>query len=250
MKQVAILVPQDAVLPSIVDAHTMFTGVNAFLKAAGKSPLYNIQLVGITDQIKFHTSLFSIQTDALVTEVNQADLIIIPAIGGDFATTLENNKAFVPWIVQQYEQGAEVTSLCTGAFLLAYTGLLNGKECSCHWNSAGLFREMFPEVTLVDGRIVTEQQRLYSSGGATSYWNLLLHLVEKTRRTGDGHNGRQNLRLRNRPEKSISFCHVQWAKETRRRTYQASAGVYRTQSNRAHIGRRFVGPIRYWPPSF
>jgi transcriptional regulator GlxA family with amidase domain len=63
--------------------------------------------------------------------------------------------------------------------MLASTGLLNGKECSSHWISANLFREMFPEVTLVDGRIVTEQQGLYSSGGATSYWNLLLHLVEK-----------------------------------------------------------------------
>lgn len=44
---------------------------------------------------------------------------------------------------------------------------------------ANRFREMFPEVTLVDARIVTEQNGLYSSGGATSYWNLLLHLVEK-----------------------------------------------------------------------
>jgi len=138
-----------------------------------------VQLVGMTKQLKFHTSLFHIHPDALVEEVNQADVVIIPAIGGDYKTTLEKNKALLPWIVQQYNQGAEVASLCTGAFLLASTGLLNGKECSCHWNSAGLFREMFPEVMLVDGRIVTEQQGLYSSGGATSYWNLLLHLVEK-----------------------------------------------------------------------
>jgi transcriptional regulator GlxA family with amidase domain len=63
--------------------------------------------------------------------------------------------------------------------LLASTGLLNGKECSSHWRTANEFREMFPEVTLVDGRIVTEQQGLFSSGGATSYWSLLLYLVEK-----------------------------------------------------------------------
>jgi transcriptional regulator GlxA family with amidase domain len=69
--------------------------------------------------------------------------------------------------------------LCIGAFLLAATGLLNGKECSSHWRYFNEFREMFPEVTLVDGRIVTEQQGLYSSGGATSYWNMLLHLIEK-----------------------------------------------------------------------
>jgi transcriptional regulator GlxA family with amidase domain len=72
-----------------------------------------------------------------------------------------------------------VATMCIGAFLLAATGLLNGKECSSHWRQANEFREMFPEVTLVDGRIVTEQDGLYSSGGATSYWNLLLYLVEK-----------------------------------------------------------------------
>src|SRR5690349_20716622 len=60
-----------------------------------------------------------------------------------------------------------------------FPGSLNGKECSSHWRYANEFREMFPEVTFVDGRIVTEQQGLYSSGGATSYWNLLLHLIEK-----------------------------------------------------------------------
>lgn len=56
---------------------------------------------------------------------------------------------------------------------------MNGKECSSHWLMGVEFREMFPDVTLVDGRIITEQDGLYSSGGATSYWNLLLHLIEK-----------------------------------------------------------------------
>jgi transcriptional regulator GlxA family with amidase domain len=63
--------------------------------------------------------------------------------------------------------------------LLASTGLLNGKKCSTHWNAANEFRSMFPEVELVDGSIITEANGIYSSGGANSYWNLLLYLVEK-----------------------------------------------------------------------
>jgi transcriptional regulator GlxA family with amidase domain len=69
--------------------------------------------------------------------------------------------------------------LCIGAFLLASTGLLDGKKCSTHWNSGNEFRTMFPAVELVDGSIITEDNGIYSSGGANSYWNLLLHLVEK-----------------------------------------------------------------------
>ncbi|MEO6168092.1 MAG: helix-turn-helix domain-containing protein, partial [Chitinophagales bacterium] len=64
-------------------------------------------------------------------------------------------------------------------FLLASTGLLDGKKCSTHWNSANEFRNMFPDVELVDGSIITEEHGIYSSGGANSYWNLLLYLVEK-----------------------------------------------------------------------
>jgi len=103
----------------------------------------------------------------------------VPALSGDLKQALEANKAFMPWIIEQYENGAEVASLCIGAFLLASTGLLDGKKCSTHWIYANEFREMFPEVTLVDDKIITEEQGLYSSGGANSYWNLLLYLVEK-----------------------------------------------------------------------
>jgi transcriptional regulator GlxA family with amidase domain len=114
-----------------------------------------------------------------LSEVGETDLIFIPALSGDMQVALELNKAIVPWIVEQYQRGSEVASLCIGAFLLASTGLLDGKKCSTHWNHANEFRCMFPDVELVDGSIITEEQGIYSSGGACSYWNLLLYLVEK-----------------------------------------------------------------------
>lgn len=179
MKHISILIPNEAVLASIVDPRTIFTGANDFLEALGKTAQFKIQLVGLAKDVKVHGGMFSVHADLLLHEVEKTDLIIIPAISGDLATAVELNREFLPWIVKQYQSGAEVASLCIGAFLLASTGLLNGKECSSHWKTAPEFREMFPEVTLVDGRIVTEQQGLYSSGGATSYWSLLLHLIEK-----------------------------------------------------------------------
>lgn len=179
MKRVAILVPQEAVSAGIVDPRILFTGVNEFLEAAGQPPLFQVQLVGLSKQVQLHNGVFNVRTDVLLNNYEKADLVIIPPIGGDFSLMIEKNKAFLPWIVEQYRKGADVASLCVGAFLLASTGLLDGKECSTHWKFADEFRKMFPKVILVDGRIVTEQQGLYSSGGATSYWNMLLHLVEK-----------------------------------------------------------------------
>lgn len=179
MKHISILIPYEAVPSAIVDPRYMFTAVNQFLVNAGKAPAFDVQLVGLTRQVILGGGTFSVNTDALITELDKTDLIIIPALSGDLETMIKMNEAFVPWIIRQYRNGAEVASLCLGAFLLASTGLLNGKSCSTHWLFANEFRSLFPEVDITEGSIITEVDGLYSSGGASSYWNLLLHLVEK-----------------------------------------------------------------------
>lgn len=179
MKKVSILVPESAVIEAVADPHYMFKAVNQFLVAADREPLFEVELVGLSKEIRLDNSLFSVHTDKLLKDVKKTDLIFIPALSGNMAAALELNKDTLPWIIDQYNSGAELASLCVGAFLLASTGLLNGKKCSTHWLMANDFRAMFPEVELVDGSIITEEQRIYSSGGANSYWNLLLYLVEK-----------------------------------------------------------------------
>lgn len=179
MKKVSILVPESSVMQAIADPQYLFTAVNQFLMAAGKSPLFEVELVGIKKEIRLNNGMFSVHTDRQLKEVKKTDLVFIPALFGDMSAAIAKNKGAVPWIVEQYNKGAEVASLCVGAFLLASTGLLNGKKCSTHWGFQNEFREMYPAVEVVEGSIVTEEKGLYSSGGANSYWNLLLHLVEK-----------------------------------------------------------------------
>lgn len=179
MKHVSILVPESSVMQAVADPQYLFSAVNQFLMAAGKSPLFQVQLVGCTKEVKINNGMYSIHTDRQIHDDAPSDLIIIPALFGDMQTAINQNKDLLPWINKQYENGAEVASLCVGAFLLASTGLLNGKKCSTHWGFQNEFREMFPSVEVIDGSIITEENRLYSSGGANSYWNLLLHLVEK-----------------------------------------------------------------------
>ncbi|MCC6461420.1 MAG: helix-turn-helix domain-containing protein [Saprospiraceae bacterium] len=179
MKHISILVPETAVLAAVGDPRYMFTAVNQFLVSAGKGPLFTVELVGQSRDVYLNEGLFSVHVDKLMSEVKKTDLIFIPALSGDLGAALDKNQDWVPWMVQQYKSGAELASLCIGAFLLASTGLLNGKQCSTHWLFANEFRRRFPEVELVDGGIITEEQGIYSSGGASSYWNLLLYLVEK-----------------------------------------------------------------------
>jgi transcriptional regulator GlxA family with amidase domain len=179
MKHISILVPETAVTAAIADPRYMFTAVNEFFSSAGHEPFFKIQLVGMTKEVSISDGLVTIHPDLLIGEVKNTDLIIIPALSGNMELALHRNAAFVPWIVDQYKNGAEVASLCVGAFLLAQTGLLNGKSCSTHWLFINDFRNKFPEVHLEHEKIVTDQNGLYTSGGASAYWNLLLYLVEK-----------------------------------------------------------------------
>jgi transcriptional regulator GlxA family with amidase domain len=179
MKSVSILVPERSVLQAIADPQYLFSAVNQFMAVAGKQPLFEVQLVGATKEVQLNDGLYTVNTSQLLQDVTSTDLIVIPALFGDMKAAIDQNLKLLPWIKEQYDKGAEVASLCVGAFLLASTGLLNDKKCSTHWGFQNEFREMFPSVEVIDGSIITEEQGIYSSGGANSYWNLLLHLVEK-----------------------------------------------------------------------
>jgi transcriptional regulator GlxA family with amidase domain len=180
MKHVSILIPLGHTsLPNIDGSHQIFTQVNSFLTMMGKPELFNVQLVGLNHHTKQRNGMYTIEPDVLISDVTKTDLIIIPAVHGDLEEGVAANQAFAPWVIEQYKNGAEVASFCIGAFFLASTGLLNGKQAATHWQMANAFRQMFPEVNLVDDKIMTEEDGIYTSGGAYSYLNLLVYLIEK-----------------------------------------------------------------------
>ena len=177
--KVSILVPEKSVMQAIADPQYLFSAVNQFMQQAGQKPLFEVQLVGAAKEVHLNDGLYTVKPTHQLQDVDKTDLVLIPALFGDMKTAIAANTAALPWIKKQYENGAEVASLCVGAFLLASTGLLDGKKCSTHWGFQNEFRELFPEVNVIEGSIISEENRIYSSGGANSYWNLLLHLVEK-----------------------------------------------------------------------
>jgi transcriptional regulator GlxA family with amidase domain len=179
MKNVAILVLESSVIQAIADPQYCFTTVNAFLQASGSSPYFQVQLVGQANPVNLGRGHYTITPDKTIDNGDIYDLIIIPALFGDINRAIALNANYIPWLQRQYQQGAELASLCIGAFLLASTGLMDGKKCSTHWSYIPTFKTMFPKVDVQDGAVICEQKGIYSSGGANAYWNLLLHLVEK-----------------------------------------------------------------------
>ncbi len=179
MKNISIYVPQSAVMEAISPPYRLFKTANDLLIASGKTPVFKVEFVGLQKSVMAQDGEYSIRINRLLSEVETTDLIIIPALYGDMTNAVELNRESIPWIQHLHTKGSELASLCTGAFLLASTGILNEKKCSTHWAYYNEFREKFTAVEVVDGSIITDEGGIYSSGGANSLWNLLLYLVEK-----------------------------------------------------------------------
>jgi transcriptional regulator GlxA family with amidase domain len=180
MKHLTILVPEgENNLSSIVGAYKIFSRANEYRKGLGKKQLFKIELAGISKEVEFHGGLFTAKPHAQISAITKTYLIIIPSLNHNYKTALEKNGFLIDWIEKQYKQGAEIASICTGAFLLASTGLLNGKTCSTNWAVADQFRNLFPEVDLQIDQLITDEHGIYTNGGAYSFLNLVIYLIEK-----------------------------------------------------------------------
>lgn len=180
MQHLTIIVPDgENNLSSIVGAYKIFNRANAYWKESGKNELFTIQLAGISKEVEFYEGLFSVKPHTHISAIKKTNLIIIPSLNHNYKKAVEGNQLLINWIEKQYKNGAEIASICTGAFMLASSGLLDGKSCSTHWAVAENFRSMFPKVNLQTDKLITDENGIYTNGGAYSFLNLMLYLVEK-----------------------------------------------------------------------
>lgn len=177
--RVSVFVPEFGVIEAITPPYRSFLTANDFLAANGKKPVFEVEYVGLNQYVPANDGEYMVKTNRLLKELDETDLLFIPPTFGDTTRGLEANAEAIPLFRNLYENGASLASLCIGAFLLAETGLLNGKKCSTHWAYISEFRERYPDVEVVDGAVITEHDNIFSSGGANSLWNLVLYLIEK-----------------------------------------------------------------------
>ncbi|HMC86816.1 MAG TPA: helix-turn-helix domain-containing protein [Chitinophagaceae bacterium] len=178
MKLVTIVVPKGKTNVScITGSFNILNSANEHWKKMGNRPMMEITIAGFVTELKLDTGFFSIHP-VNITETDKPDLVIIPAISYD-DNLMKENADLITWIREQYKDGAEVATMCSGVFLLAATGLLEGRNCSTHWNLATNFKRLFPNINLLPDKLITAERGIYTNGGAYSFLNLLLFLVEK-----------------------------------------------------------------------
>ena len=158
MKQVVIVIPNgNANLSSISGSFEILTQANAYWQRIGHPPLMEVHMGGFVSELKLDNNYCSVYPKDLSTTV-KTDLVLIPSVAYENGNLVTKNEKLIAWIGEQYKRGAEVASMCAGAFLLAATGLLDGKACSTHWIVASDFRKAFPAIKLHVDRLSTVEQ--------------------------------------------------------------------------------------------
>ncbi len=166
---------------SALGSYDFFKKANEIALSLGddRKQLFDVEMVGVHSNTVAELDGISLTVHKTINEVEQTDLIIIPGIDCAIDDVIRENSKVIPWIRSNYENGTDLASICTGAFLLAETGLLDGKKATTHWASSDLFKERYPSTSLLIQNIIVDEGRICSSGGATSFLNLVLYLIEK-----------------------------------------------------------------------
>ncbi len=144
-----------------------------------QEPFFNVEFVYFNENPELTAGQYPLQCHRHISEVDATDLVIIPNLADDIPGQLPDLQPFVKWIQKIYDNGAEVASICTGAFVLAETGLLDDKDAATHWVAVDLFKLRYPKVRLHEHKVLVDNGRIYCSGGATSFANLIIYLIEK-----------------------------------------------------------------------
>ncbi|UKT62191.1 GlxA family transcriptional regulator [Pedobacter mucosus] len=176
MIKIGILLTKQYKLLSLAAILDVFETANKLHTNFGKNQPYSIDLLAFD---KNEDNTFRQYSIKLIHSELDYDLVIIPAFTTEnLQEAISFNRQFIPWIQNQYSKGAEIATVCTGAFLLGASGLLNGKVATTHIDASDAFANAFPAVKLMANKTVTQDGRLFTSGGATSSFHLLLHLLK------------------------------------------------------------------------
>jgi putative intracellular protease/amidase len=177
MTHVSILVPDSSVLlNSVFSLLKIFDFANRHFADEGRGTGFELHLVGSANTADLYGGHFVVKPDLTLSEVAATDLAIIPAMAGNIAEAIKNNSAFIPWIQNQYRAGSEIAGLCTGAFLIADTGLIQEEHSSSHWFVDAIFRKQYSQINSLAEKAGVPAGSIHSDAGA---WFFLQKLLER-----------------------------------------------------------------------
>lgn len=181
MPTIALLAVQNCMFSSITGPLDIFTVASLEWQKmwpVDSSPFFQITVVGPTNRVitAFNGRLIQIETDFNHTTLY--DIVFVPVIFGNLDPILADTET-INWLSQQGSRGAVLCSVCAGSFLLAQTGLLDGRKATTHWNLADSFAARFPGVLVKKDTMLVDEGNCITAGGVSAYLDLSLYLAAR-----------------------------------------------------------------------
>lgn len=171
---------------SITTSLEIFDSANALdwmrqrkTKTANSSQIFQVETVSIDGQAVPCTGGLNLLPDKSLQQVYETDLIIVPGFLFNILPVLHSLEPICRWLRDRAEQGAQIASICTGAFVVAEAGLLDRHQATTHWLFLKQFKKRYPQVEIKDDYTVTDDRGRFCSGGATAAIDLLMYLVRR-----------------------------------------------------------------------
>jgi transcriptional regulator GlxA family with amidase domain len=161
----------------IEGTHRILSAVNHYLDDV----IFDVQYCGDIDHMPQRADQYYVSPEKSFEDVKKADLIIIPSYLEmyDIPYILSLNKPLINFIRRMFEQGADIAAYDSSLLFLAEAGILKDKECTTNWKLADNLRIMYPGIKLVEEKLVTDSDGIYTTGGHYAYLNFLVYLLEK-----------------------------------------------------------------------
>lgn len=164
-------------ISGLIDAFSIANLWNRAMNKPGPDPLFETEIVTFEgDMVRAYGGI-RVHPDGAIKDVDRTDLILIPPFLPVDEPLTQKEGVISEWLIDRYRRKTNIAAMCTGTFMLAETGLLDGKIATTNWQFARRFRRRYPRVHLRMDRILTEESGLICTGAATSMYNLGLHLI-------------------------------------------------------------------------
>jgi transcriptional regulator GlxA family with amidase domain len=147
-------------------------------KQTGDAPKYVVDIVGLNSEpIKALNGTRFMPDETIHTALGDYDTVLVAGSPG--IRDYEENPELIEWLVARARQARRVGATCTGAFLLAHAGLLDGRRATTHWNSTARMTRTFPSITVDPSPVFVKDGTVYTTAGVTASMDLALALVEE-----------------------------------------------------------------------
>lgn len=181
-RHVSLLALPDAVLSTLAGLFDVMSGAALMgVGGSGARPPFTIEIVGEQAGAMPLASGIPVHVQRSFEEIATTDIVIVPSVLLK-KQSWERGRypRLVTWLERMHAQGALLCSACSGIFLLAETGLFDGKDATVHFGYARVFAELFPRVTVHPERVLVIsglREELITSGASTTWHDLALYLT-------------------------------------------------------------------------